>query len=65
MEPATLNKNNDLAAQAWRLMGSKIDWAAMPLVFEYIGVINPETVIRSLEQIKSYTDAKGAASGKS
>ena len=41
-------------------MGSKLDWVALPLILEYIGASKPETVIRSLEQIKAYTDAKGA-----
>ena len=44
-------------------MGNKLDWSALPVVLEYIGAENPETVIRSLEQIKHYTDAKGAVSG--
>jgi len=44
-------------------MGNKIDWLSMPLIFEYIGVDKPEQVMRSLEQIKTYTDAKGVASG--
>jgi hypothetical protein len=40
-----------IAVKAWNIMGG-LDWNALPIVFEILGVDDPETVINQLVTIR-------------
>lgn len=39
-------------------MGKQLDWSAIPLIFEYAGVEEPEAIIDALIHIKEIADKK-------
>ena len=41
------------AIQAWSLMGGSIDWAALPIVAEMLGVHDVELLIHLLVKIRN------------
>ncbi|HZW25169.1 MAG TPA: hypothetical protein VFF26_06785 [Gallionella sp.] len=41
------------AIQAWNLMGGSIDWAALPIVAEMLGVHDVELLIHLLVKIRN------------
>lgn len=43
----------DLARRAWNLMGG-LDWAALPVVVELLGVADPERLVYQLAAIRDH-----------
>lgn len=43
-----------MAIQAWNLMGGTIDWAALPLIVEMLGINDMELFIRQLILIRDF-----------
>lgn len=39
---------------AWNLMGGKIDWAALEIIAEMLGVVDPEALVMDLVTIRDY-----------
>jgi hypothetical protein len=46
------------AINAWNLMGCLIDWAALPLVAEMLGIEDVETFVHQLVAIRNKQAAK-------
>ena len=46
------------AVQAWNLMGG-IDWSALPIVIDLLGVSDPEALITQLVAIRDHQNAQG------
>ena len=46
------------AVEAWNLMGG-IDWSALPIVIDLLGVSDPEALIAQLVAIRDYQYAQG------
>lgn len=45
------------AIEAWNLMGSRIDWAALPTITAVLDVEDVDLFVRGLLQIRDWTDA--------
>jgi hypothetical protein len=43
-----------LAVKAWNMMDAKIDWVALPVVTELLGITDIECLILQLETIKEH-----------
>ena len=43
--------------EGWNLMGGTLDWQALPLLAELLGVRDPELWIRGLVQIRDHRRA--------
>ena len=56
LRPGTPQKGVSRAIQAWNLMGG-MDWAALPIVVEMLGVSDPETLIQQLAAIRDHQRA--------
>ncbi len=41
----------DLASKAWNVMGGEINWSALPVVVEMLGIDDVETFIAELHAI--------------
>lgn len=50
------------AIAAWNLMGSTLDWAALPIVMAILGIEDVETLVRQLNamRLKVAADAEAA-----
>lgn len=44
------------AVEAWNLLGGQIDWQAIPIVFEMLGVDDAERFIRMLFVIRDHME---------
>lgn len=42
------------AVRAWNMMGGKIEWTALEIVAEIIGITDIEQLLAQLEQIREY-----------
>lgn len=51
----------DQVREAWNLMGGAIDWAALPVVAEMIGITDVDLLVRGLCQIRQHFDDKREA----
>lgn len=60
-EPGSLSAGGDLAIRAWNLMDAQIDWAALPVIVEMLGVTEPERLIVELVAIRDYQARQRAA----
>lgn len=45
-----------IVRDAWALMGG-LDWAAVPLAFEVLGIEDPELVLAGLYTVREHFDA--------
>jgi len=43
-----------LAIKAWNMMGGKLDWTALEIVAEIIGVTDIEQLLAQFEKIKNH-----------
>ncbi|HET8870271.1 MAG TPA: hypothetical protein VFM48_07485 [Aquabacterium sp.] len=43
-----------LSITAWNLMGGCIDWAALPLIAEMLGINDPEALVLDLVTIRDH-----------
>jgi hypothetical protein len=43
-----------MAIQAWNMMGGTIDWAALPVITEMLGIEDIELFIRQLVLIRDF-----------
>jgi len=55
-----LNQDNVLAVRLWNLMGG-INWESLPLLAEYFGVRNAETLLDGLLTIQDYQQRRQGA----
>ncbi len=42
-----------LAVRAWNLMGGCIDWSALPIICDLLGVSDPEMLVSQLVLIRN------------
>jgi len=47
-----------LAVKAWNMMGGKIEWAALEIVVEIIGINDIEQLLAQLEKIKKHGEKR-------
>jgi hypothetical protein len=40
--------------RAWNLMGGQVDWTALPILVEMLGVEDPETLIHELTTLRDH-----------
>lgn len=52
-DEALPDADGQLAVRAWNLMGG-LDWSALPLIVELLGVQDPETLILNLTTIRDH-----------
>lgn len=52
-QPARCPEGVELAVAAWNLMGG-LDWAALPIVVEVLGVADPERLLHQLVAIREH-----------
>lgn len=52
-----------LALRAWELMGGEINWAALPLIVELLGVDDVRMFVLHLTVIRNH-EARQAAAGR-
>lgn len=48
----------DLALQAWAWMDGRIDWAALPVVVEILGITDVEALLARLMAVRGYLKDK-------
>lgn len=60
-EPGSLGPSGDLAIRAWNLMDAQIDWSALDVIIEMLGVTDPEKLIVELVAIRDYQARQRAA----
>jgi hypothetical protein len=44
----------NLAIKAWNMMGGKLDWTALEIVAELIGITDIEQLLAQFEKIKNH-----------
>ena len=58
IQPAAAPAGVDLAIAAWNLMGG-LDWNALPIVVEMLGIADVDQLIRHLAALREYQKAEG------
>ncbi len=56
----TVSIADQLAVHAWNLMGGRLVWSALPLIFDVLEVEDPEAVIRGLLVVRTEMEARNA-----
>lgn len=52
-----------LGPKVWNMMGGRVEWTAMPLIVDLLGVADPEEMVHDLLIVRDHFDRLRAANG--
>ncbi len=57
-QPGAPPAGASVAIQTWQLMGNTLDWGALPVIVELLGVEDVETLVSHLTVLREHTQQK-------